>query len=498
MRIDENKKIELIGQIESIREYLLAQEPLIENNIIAIRADILTEKKESYYKELLTALLCKTDYNTYSGKRQIIKKITFIENQFSDSCSTSIDNIVAETPASDKKKKNTDINIFRIINTINKIFSDHNSKTNDPIYEIIKNNNSLEGLIKVISKYFKCLSRIQIFRFLNTIGYDVGIPDRRRLDFLCRLDVLNRKSKNIYMEYHDLCYTLSSSVNEKVRVIDFLFGLYSGAEEYKGRNIGVCIAAPECDECLLSDLCPYFKNNYVKSKINKSRIKDMDADLRPRERLDKFGAENLSDKDLLALFIRNGYKNKTEAKTALDLSNELLKKFEDLNSIDNASINELCSIKGIGKAKAIEIKAALELGKRLQKLNKIQRTKISKSESIYEIFKTRFINSKQERFFAVFLDTKNQIIKEKEISRGSLSSSIVHPREAFKDAIRESAASVIFVHNHPSGDPSPSKDDESISLRLKEVGDLVGIKVLDHIIIGNERYFSFSDEYGFF
>jgi DNA repair protein RadC len=219
------------------------------------------------------------------------------------------------------------------------------------------------------------------------------------------------------------------------------------------------------------------------------KIKDWPENERPTERLIKYGAESLSDAQLLAIILRTGGK-----KGVLGLSLSLLDTFKNLRNIDSASIAELSSIKGIGKAKIAQIKAALELGKRLMAETSELQPSFSSSLTVYSYFAPRFKNIKKEQFFSLLLDAKNKLIKEHKISEGSLERATVHPREAFKEAIRESASSIIFIHNHPSGDPSPSGDDLSLTERLKSAGDILGIRVLDHIIVGDGRYISMKEK----
>src|SRR5208282_4196819 len=211
---------------------------------------------------------------------------------------------------------------------------------------------------------------------------------------------------------------------------------------------------------------------------------------RPRERLIKYGAGHLSDAQLLAIILRTG----SSEKGVLDLSISLLASFKSLRSIDAASAVELSSIKGIGSAKTAQIKAAFELGKRLMGEFSDDKPVFSSSHAIHAYFSPRFKNFKKELFIAVLLDTKNRLIREYKISEGTLTGSLIHPREAFKEAVRESAASVIFVHNHPSGDPAPSRDDIAVTGRLKSAGEIIGIQVLDHIIIGDGNYVSLREQ----
>ncbi len=218
-------------------------------------------------------------------------------------------------------------------------------------------------------------------------------------------------------------------------------------------------------------------------------IKNWPEDERPRERLLRFGADELSTAQLLAIILRTGGRNKS----ALELAREILVKFNNLKEIEDASIAEFSELKGIGAAKIAQIKAAFELGKRLianEKRNTSQQPCFKNSGQVYTYYMPKFYGLKKEKFLCTLLDTKNRVFKETTVSEGTLTSSLVHPREVFRYAIKEAAASVLFVHNHPSGDPSPSRDDIDITKRLIETGKIIGINVLDHIIIGDGRYLS--------
>jgi DNA repair protein RadC len=222
-------------------------------------------------------------------------------------------------------------------------------------------------------------------------------------------------------------------------------------------------------------------------------IKEWPEDERPRERLMKLGADTLSEAQLLAIVLATG--DASSGQSALDLAMYLVRTFDGLRALDAASIAELCQIKGIGPAKATTIKAALELGKRLFGEPMQRHLKITSPQDLVNYFQPRLQHLRKEVFKAVLLNTKHQMLKDVTVSEGSLSASLVHPREAFLPAIKESAAAVIFLHNHPSGDPTPSTEDKELTLRLAEVGQLIGISVLDHIIIGSGSpgYISFRD-----
>ncbi len=221
------------------------------------------------------------------------------------------------------------------------------------------------------------------------------------------------------------------------------------------------------------------------------RIKDWPAEERPREKLLTRGAETLSDAELLALVLRTG--EATTRTSALDHARQLLAHFGGLRQLAAAGISELCRIKGIGPAKAAEIQAVFQIARRFADTRLQPGDRFTSSQEVFLSFHERLRDHKREVFYTLLLDSKNRLIREIPISEGSLTASIVHPREVFAPVIRESASAVLFVHNHPSGDPTPSREDLDITRRLKEVGDLMGVRVLDHIVVGSERYVSFAD-----
>lgn len=216
-------------------------------------------------------------------------------------------------------------------------------------------------------------------------------------------------------------------------------------------------------------------------------VHDLPLSERPRERLLKLGTEALSVQELLALVLGRGTKGESVVLTA----QKLLSNFGNLKNIASASVEELTQIKGIGLAKATQLKAALELGRRLEEQSPdANKLTVRSPEDAVKAVRNKLKGKKREHFIALSLDTRNHLIGIHIISIGSLDSSIVHPREVFKEAITSSAASVIFVHNHPSGDPTPSDDDIKLTKRLVDVGEIMGIEVLDHIIICDTCYSS--------
>ncbi|MCC3144222.1 DNA repair protein RadC [Halanaerobium sp. Z-7514] len=219
-------------------------------------------------------------------------------------------------------------------------------------------------------------------------------------------------------------------------------------------------------------------------------IKELPVEERPREKVLKKGSSYLSNAELLALIIRTGNRNRT----AVELSQDLLNYFGGLRGILDLSSEELQEVKGIGIAKSAQIIAVIELAKRIASIKNYKKDLVSNPAQAAELLTSEMRFLKQEVLRTILLDVKNRVIAVPEISKGGLSSSIVHPREVFKEAIRRSSAAVILVHNHPSGDPKPSADDINITKKLQKAGEIIGIKVIDHIIIAGDKFLSFKEE----
>ncbi|MBU0756495.1 MAG: DNA repair protein RadC [Nanoarchaeota archaeon] len=215
------------------------------------------------------------------------------------------------------------------------------------------------------------------------------------------------------------------------------------------------------------------------------KIKDIPEENRPRERFLKNGPDALSDAELLAVLLGNGTKNEN----VIDMANRLLSAY-GIASLSSLSFSELMEIKGIGKAKAMQIKAAFELTNRVKQEKK---TYINNASDVFALFRLRLTKKKKENFIVLMLDSKNKVIGEEIVSVGILDSAIIHPREIFNPAIKNSASKIILVHNHPSGDSTPSSEDIEITEKLIEAGNLLSITVLDHVIIG-EGFWSYRQD----
>jgi len=235
--------------------------------------------------------------------------------------------------------------------------------------------------------------------------------------------------------------------------------------------------------------------------IARYSIKEWPTTDRPRERLEALGPRSLSPRELLALIIETGRpaEGGRPARTALDLAGDLLLAFssgsgrDSLRRIMNASIAEISKVPGIGRAKAAKILAALELGRRAAEEERPGLDRVGSPREVYERMRLVLRDLKHEEFHVLLLNTQNQVIRDLQVTRGTLDASLVHPREVFRSAVTEAAASVILVHNHPSGDPTPSPEDRAVTRELRSAGETLGIEVLDHVVVGEGRYVSFVE-----
>ncbi|MBN2307461.1 MAG: DNA repair protein RadC [Candidatus Hydrogenedentes bacterium] len=218
-------------------------------------------------------------------------------------------------------------------------------------------------------------------------------------------------------------------------------------------------------------------------------VRELPPEDRPRERLVRLGAEALRDAELIAVLFRTG----TRELGAVALADRVLNHFANLRGLARASVEELCQVKGLGTAKAVEIKAALELGMRLAAHTDEERARIKDAADVAALLMPRFKHCETETFKALLLNAKNEVLKIVDVSSGSLDATPAPPRDVFRQAVREGAGAVIVCHNHPSGDPEPSRDDLALTGRLVEAAEVLGVRLLDHLIFGDGRYVSLQE-----
>ncbi len=219
-------------------------------------------------------------------------------------------------------------------------------------------------------------------------------------------------------------------------------------------------------------------------------IRELPADERPRERLARHGARALKSSEVLAILLRTG----DHRKTALELGEAIMRRYGSLGELARASIEDLQQFPGIGPAKSIELAAAFELGRRVNATAPEERPTIGGPEDVVALLGAEMRDLDREHFKVMLLNTKNQVLKIETVSVGSLNASVVHPRECFKLAVAASANGIICAHNHPSGDPTPSQEDRDLTRRLVEAGDVLGIQLLDHVILGGHGFVSLRAE----
>lgn len=221
------------------------------------------------------------------------------------------------------------------------------------------------------------------------------------------------------------------------------------------------------------------------------KFKDIPLEERPRERLVLYGENNLSNEELLMIILKTG----TKEYSVKEVSLNLLKECNGLKNMRNMTLNKLFNIKGIGRVKAIEIMAIIELSKRMnEEISMKEMVNCTSPEVIINYFNYLFKNKKQEEFYVLYLDNKKKYLDKKRLFIGSINKSIAHPREIFKNAYLLSASFIIAIHNHPSGDATPSREDILMTSRLNKIGQIHGIYLIDHIIIGNNNYYSFFED----
>lgn len=328
------------------------------------------------------------------------------------------------------------------------------------------------------------------WRFLAHLGRPLVAPDPAIRRFLWRLGltddasaITTRALTHMASELERVARLTAIEPREFGRLAAWHARQLPGFEEG-----GRCSVKPRCGECPFETFCSWRK--YREAEASPSQDAG-DAEIALlRKRVDDQQEETLADPEALALFLYSGQPGARPLQTA----ELLLRRFGGLRGLEMATIQELTDVKGIGEGRARQLKAAFELGRRLMSQPLRRGDSFTGSMDVWLAFRNRYRHIPQEHFITLLLDTRNRVIESSLISKGTLNGSHAHPREVFKQAIRHSASAVILMHNHPSGDPAPSPEDVAVTRQLADAGRILGIRVLDHIILGGETYYSFKDE----
>lgn len=480
--------IVIIDCLEKLREFLLSLDPNLAGKLDENSEDPLLFLKKSALLEHYIGARLKIDLFIPAGRRKCRNILNELEAEFGQQddvkWKAGEQTEVVYARLSSKRRKE----LWRGLEKIQKWF--HSGELENALKSGAQRAAQLLWSGKI------GLGGIGAYHYLHSLGAQTLIPDSSRRTFLYRLGWIEdrKKSATSLKNIQELGERMSQLAGDSIRSLNHLAGLFSGAVSHSSEELPVCSRNPKCSICTLSAQCMYSRYREKKSRETAQSlpIREWTLSQQPREKLLNSGASTLSDTELLAIIMRTG----SGKSSALDLAAKLLQEFGSLRALEQASVTEMCGISGIGKVKALSVKAGLEMGKRftVEFDSEENETPFSSSDIVFQNFRLRFTGIQHETFYMLILNSRNILIRETEISKGSLTSCTVHPREVFKEAIRHSASGVIFLHNHPSGDPSPSRTDVSLTERLKKAGDLLGIRVLDHIIIGRNRFFSFADE----
>lgn len=360
------------------------------------------------------------------------------------------------------------------------------------------------GAVRLVRSAVPGLTFTRAARFLQWAGHDCAVPTLALRRWLHRFGLLESTEGTEAGLRHSLQALNDLSIQGAVPLgeLAHLLALFSGGDPRAGRETAVCAARPRCGACPALPWCP---TGQAAKRLGLEAtgveedgrlvMKALPAEDRPREKLLRRGTDHLTDAELLAILLRTGGSANGRKLHALELAQHLLTSAGSLDRLADLSIEEMRRTGHAGEVQAVTIKAALELARRLSApQDPPDDQPLNNARLIFHRMRGRMLDRRVEHFHVLHLDIKNRLIREVVISKGIVNQSLVHPREAFKEALRDAATGVIFVHNHPTGDPAPSRQDFGLTRRLVQAGDILGIPVLDHVIIGRDRYYSFADE----
>jgi DNA repair protein RadC len=339
------------------------------------------------------------------------------------------------------------------------------------------------------------LAGLASWRFLERLGRPVVVADAPLRRLLWRLGMIEDDAlgAETLRQCHVAIEKIACLTGMESPFLAALLGWHVTAGSRRGwRGGGLCVARPRCPECPLRPACAWarFHPSQLDKPPNEPANEPTTTVADARRLVAEGRQDQAQDLDLLAVLLpaRSGGAGER------DLAEGLLRRFGGMRGLERASATELAAARGMTRSRAILLKAALELGRRLSERALEPGDPIRSSEDVWRAYRARFRNLPQECFVIVLLDAKNRVIQDHVVSKGTLNGSLAHPREVFRQAVAQSAAGVILLHNHPSGDSKPSPEDHDVTERLREAGEIIGIKVLDHIILGANDYYSFKDE----
>jgi len=485
-------ELAIIDIFEKLKTALLAAAPSLEHELLSIRERTWRGKPHEFFREKLVATLLEVDLTAAAGRRQVRRLLKSLEP--GESLAQSLESLLDVAEAKARSLRVADItqkNIHDLRDALGRLDHLAEAPGDGGLAARIEAQGNPAHVVDMLASAIPQLRGMKVYHFLQQSEYPIVVPDVMRQRFLYRLGLWPEigQTRALLLGFQDLCGTIARLTGEPAGGIDLLTGLYSGAITRRKLFAPVCLHKPLCEECPVRRQCSYYRYRGSAPEPEKSNMRQMKRENRPREKFERLGPDQATDAELVAILLRTG----AAGRSALEVSSNLLRVFETIEGVEAASVSELTAIKGIGRSKAVEIKAALELGKRLFTRPLSRGVKITCSSDVFNAFHMRFRMAAQEEFMLLCLSTKNQVLKEVSVSLGSLNQSSVHPREVFKEAIRESAHAVLFIHNHPSGDPRPSESDLALTRQLKDAGEMLKIKVLDHIIVGDQSYYSFAD-----
>lgn len=505
--------IQSIDIVEKIKGHLLLHEPGLERRLETLAAARFEGQPDEFFEQKLIATLLRLDEETAEGKRRI-RRMWSVARAIG---ATASDNggAVAEgghgAERGGRKARGAADGGLEVREEWRDLYVSFSEKQREQCeaalaafaqaaekHDGIKFAARLAACahpmdaIKMARQTVPALSALMAAEFLAAAHYPIIVPANATQRLMQRLGLIEhagQRARDVEM-FFVACNELAHHANTPLAELNFLLRLFCGGAPGWNGALAVCVTTPRCKACPLTGYCAWFKfNGKRRESSGRVPIKMWNEQDRPREKMAARGADALTDAELLAIILRTG----SGEDSALELAQKLMQKFKSLEKIEAAPVSEMTKVKGIGAAKAIEIKAALTLGRRLVSAPAGDQRTIGKSEEIYRLYGQKLENRDVEYVRLLLLNSKNMVMREVDVSKGSLSASIVHPRDTLKHAVHDGAAAVVLLHNHPSGDPSPSQDDFLVTGRLKDASEILGIKLLDHIIVGRKRYYSFAD-----